>query len=367
MNDRMYVDFHVLQTVPPSCVNRDDIGQPKTAVYGGTLRARVSSQAWKHAMRKKFLELYPEEQVGRRTKKVVDLIAGYILEDQPDAKAVEMAGKVLEAAKLKVKADAKKEGKSPETEALFFISCAQAKALAKIAVSHPDMKYDSDECKKALQENPAIDIALFGRMAASNPELNTDASAQVAHAISTHAVSNEYDYFTAVDDCAEEDNTGAGHLGTVEYNSSTLYRYATVNVAALGKELHGDTAAAVRAFAEAFVRSMPTGRQNSFANATLPDMVYVTIRNDQPVNLCGAFEKAVRPEEGGNMEPSVKALKTYAENLYQDYDSPETAMVVGKGMDTLAEKMSFHELLDQLEGKVSDYLKEQEASAKEAL
>lgn len=367
MNDRMYVDFHVLQTVPPSCVNRDDIGQPKTAVYGGTLRARVSSQAWKHAMRKKFLELYPEEQVGKRTKKVVDLIAGYILEDHPDARAVEMAGKVLEATKLKVKVDAKKEGKSPETEALFFISCAQAKALAKIAASRPDMKYDSDECKKALQENPAVDIALFGRMAASNPELNTDASAQVAHAISTHKVSNEYDYFTAVDDCAEEDNAGAGHLGTVEYNSSTLYRYATVNVADLSRKLHGDTAAAVRAFAEAFVRSMPTGRQNSFANGTLPDMVYVTIRNDQPVNLCGAFEKAVRSEEGGNLEPSVKALKTYAEEIYQDYDSPETAMVVGKGMDDMADRMSFHGLLDQLEGKVSEYLKEQEASAKEAL
>ena len=46
MNKRLYVDFHILQTVPPSCINRDDTGSPKTAVYGGVLRARVSSQAW---------------------------------------------------------------------------------------------------------------------------------------------------------------------------------------------------------------------------------------------------------------------------------------------------------------------------------
>ena len=99
MKNRMYVDFHVLQTVPPSCVNRDDIGQPKTAVYGGTLRARVSSQAWKHAMRRKFLELFPEEQVGKRTKKLVDFVAEYIALEGPSANAAQMAQKVLEAAK----------------------------------------------------------------------------------------------------------------------------------------------------------------------------------------------------------------------------------------------------------------------------
>lgn len=114
----------------------------------------------------------------------------------------------------------------------------------------------------------------------------------MAHSISTHTVQNEFDYFTAVDDCAPEDNAGAGHLGTVEYNSATLYRYATVNVLELVRTLGAEQAAqTVRAFGEAFIRSMPTGKQNSFANRTLPDAVYVTLRQDQPVNLCGAFEK----------------------------------------------------------------------------
>lgn len=367
MKERMYVDFHVLQTVPPSCVNRDDIGQPKTAVYGGTVRARVSSQAWKHAIRRKFLELFPEEEIGKRTKKAADLVAAHIGRLDPKADAAAMAQKVLEAAGLKVKADAKKEGKSAETDALFFISDAQAGKLAEIAVAHPDLKYDKEECKKALQENPSIDIALFGRMAASNPELNTDAAAQVAHAISTHAVANEYDYFTAVDDCADEDNAGAGHLGTVEYNSSTLYRYATVNVTALAGTLHQDTASAIRGFAEAFVRSMPTGKQNSFANGTLPDAVYVTIRKDQPVNLCGAFENAVRADGNGNLKGSLLSLTEYAKELYADYGNPELSLSVGKGLEELAKKETFQAMLDELEEKVQEYQSRQEETAREAM
>lgn len=161
-------------------------------------------------------------------------------------------------------------------------------------------------------------------MVASDPSLNYDAAAQVAHSISTHAVQNEYDYFTAVDDCAPEDNAGAGHLGTVEYNSSTLYRYATVNTAELAEQLGAkEVPGVVRAFADAFIRSMPTGKQNTFANRTLPDAVYVTIRGDQPVNLCGAFESlswhrtrvlSSRQKEG-LLNMQRKSMKTIPEPL----------------------------------------------------
>ena len=72
---RLYVDLHVVQTVPPSCINRDDTGSPKTAVYGGTTRARVSSQAWKKAMREYFSQLFHEQNIGSRTKKVIEMVA----------------------------------------------------------------------------------------------------------------------------------------------------------------------------------------------------------------------------------------------------------------------------------------------------
>ena len=228
-------------------------------------------------------------------------------------------------------------------------------ALARLAAEDCEEKEDY---KKALKENPSVDMALFGRMVASDPSLNYDAAAQVAHSISTHAVQNEYDYFTAVDDCQAEDNAGAGHLGTVEYNSSTLYRYATVNVMELAGQLGAAQAAeTVRAFGEAFLFSMPTGRQNTFANRTLPDAVYVTLREDQPVNLCGAFEQAVPRSAQGYAAPSKAALAQYAQQMYGSFaEAPAQSFTVGSGLEVLAPAQTAKAMLDALEKSVRDAL-----------
>lgn len=349
MKKRLYVDFHVLQTVPPSCINRDDTGSPKTAIYGGVTRARVSSQAWKHAMRQAFVEesLLDEEDVGKRTKKVTELVEKEIAALAPEKDAAKLAKKTLDNAGIK--------NDEKGTKALFFISQAQIKALAQLAVEECA---DKKEYKKALSTAPSADIALFGRMVADDPSLNFDAAAQVAHSISTHAVQNEYDYFTAVDDCQAEDNAGAGHLGTVEYNSATLYRYATVNVMELERHLGAKKAAeVVRSFGEAFIRSMPTGKQNTFANRTLPDAVYVTIREDQPVNLCGAFERAVRKSVEGYAEPSKSALQAYAQQLYQSFaEAPAESFTVGTGLEALAPAQPLNTMLDALEEAVKENL-----------
>lgn len=349
MKKRLYVDFHVLQTVPPSCINRDDTGSPKTAIYGGVTRARVSSQAWKHAMRQAFVEesLLDEEDVGKRTKKVTELVEKEIAALAPEKDAAKLAKKTLDNAGIK--------NDEKGTKALFFISQAQIKALAQLAVEECA---DKKEYKKALSTAPSADIALFGRMVADDPSLNFDAAAQVAHSISTHAVQNEYDYFTAVDDCQVEDNAGAGHLGTVEYNSATLYRYATVNVMELERHLGAKKAAeVVRSFGEAFIRSMPTGKQNTFANRTLPDAVYVTIREDQPVNLCGAFERAVRKSTEGYAEPSKNALQAYAQQLYQSFaEAPAESFTVGTGLEALAPAQPLNTMLDALEEAVKENL-----------
>ena len=352
MNKRLYVDFHILQTVPPSCINRDDTGSPKTAVYGGVTRARVSSQAWKHAMRAAFAEDVRLD-VGKRTKKVADLVRDQILPLAPDADADKLAKKALENAGIKF--DEKNKSDDKVTKALFFMSSAQAKALAELAVAGSTNK---KEYQKALKAAPSMDMALFGRMVADDPSLKYDATAQVAHSISTHAVQNEYDYFTAVDDCQAEDNAGAGHLGTVEYNSSTLYRYATVNVMELAGQLGAEQAAeTVRAFGEAFLFSMPTGKQNSFANRTLPDAVYVTIREDQPVNLCGAFERAVPRSTQGYAEPSKAALAQCAQQMYSSFaEAPAQSFTVGSGLEALAPAQTAKAMLDALEKAVRDAL-----------
>ena len=348
MNKRLYVDFHILQTVPPSCINRDDTGSPKTAVYGGVLRARVSSQAWKHAMRAAFAE-NAQLDVGKRTKKAAELVKEQILVLDPEQKKADKMAK--EALKyVGIKSDDKKG-----TDALIFISSAQAKALAELVVGGCTK---DEEYEEALIKNPSADMVLFGRMVAQKASLKYDAAAQVAHSISTHAVQNEYDYFTAVDDCQVEDNAGAGHLGTVEYNSSTLYRYATVNVMELAGQLGAaQTAETVRAFGEAFLFSMPPGKQNTFANRTLPDAVYVTLREDQPVNLCGAFERAVPRSVQGYAAPSKAALAQYAQQMYSSFaEAPAQSFTVGSGLEELAPAQTAKAMLDALEKAVRDAL-----------
>ena len=348
MNKRLYVDFHILQTVPPSCINRDDTGSPKTAVYGGVTRARVSSQAWKHAMRAAFAE-NARLDVGKRTKKAAELVKEQILVLDPEQKKADKMAK--EALKyVGIKSDDKKG-----TDALIFISSAQAKALAELVVGGCTK---DEEYEEALIENPSADMVLFGRMVAQKASLKYDAAAQVAHSISTHAVQNEYDYFTAVDDCQVEDNAGAGHLGRVEYNSSTLYRYATVNVMELAGRLGAAQAAeTVRAFGEAFLFSMPTGKQNTFANRTLPDAIYVTLREDQPVNLCGAFERAVPRSAQGYAAPSKAALVQYAQQMYSSFaEAPAQSFTVGSGLEELAPAQTAKAMLDALEKAVRDAL-----------
>ena len=350
---RLYVDFHVLQTVPPSCVNRDDTGSPKTAVYGGATRARVSSQAWKHAIREMFKDEYMlnAEDIGSRTKKIADVVEKQIKLLAPDADAAKLAKKVVKNTGFKVD---EKSGED-KLKTLFFLSEAQAKALAELAIADCN---DPKQYKDALGTAPSVDMALFGRMVADAPSLNYDAAAQVAHSISTHAVQNEYDYFTAVDDCQAEDNAGAGHLGTVEYNSSTLYRYATVNVMELAGQLGAaQTAETVRAFGEAFLFSMPTGKQNTFANRTLPDAVYVTLREDQPVNLCGAFERAVPRSAQGYAAPSKAALAQYAQQMYSSFaEAPAQSFTVGSGLEELAPAQTAKAMLGALEKAVRDAL-----------
>ncbi len=346
-----YIDFHVLQTLPPSCVNRDDTGSPKTAVYGGVTRARISSQSWKRAMRLMFKDIFEEGEVGTRTKMAVKMIAEKISElseDKDEETTLKEAEKALNQAGIKTK-----DGK---TDALFFMSEAQAKALAELSVNN---EKDKKCYKAALLEQPSVDMALFGRMVASDPSLNFDAAAQVAHSISTHAVHNEYDYFTAVDDLSPEDNAGAGHLGTVEFNSATMYRYATIGVCELSKSLGKFTGEAVKKFAEAFILSMPTGKQNTFANRTLPDFVYVTVRKDQPVNLAGAFENPVKPEQNGFVASSQKALIQYAQQIYSMFvREPEKAYVCGQGIDlaSLGDEVSFPNMLENLEMDVNEFL-----------
>lgn len=352
IDNRIFLDIHVIQTLPPSNVNRDDTGSPKTAVYGGVTRARVSSQSWKRAMRKYFLNESGEE-LGVRSLNVVQYVADLIVEKDTSIdkeKAMDMAEKIFNAAKISTA-----KGKA---KALFFLGKRQAEAMADAALRG---EKENKELKKILNSSPEIDIALFGRMVADDPSLNEDASAQVAHAISTHGVQTEFDFYTAVDDLAPEDNAGAAMLDAIEYNSSTLYRYANVAIHELARQLNDKDKAinTAKLFIEAFANSMPTGKVNTFANQTLPQMLMINIRQDRPVNLVTAFENPVKAK-GGNVEPSIIRLLEEEKNAEKFVKRPlKSLLIIDDNInvpDWAEEEGSVSELLDRFGEAVEELL-----------
>jgi len=310
----LFVEYHLIQNFAPSNLNRDDTGAPKDAIFGGHRRARVSSQCLKRAIRLKAAQLatIPAEYQAVRTKKLKQLLEERLATlGRNDAQShIERA---LAGAGLKIKDDGK-------TEYLLFLGKGEIDGLAELIHKHWDALGNAPggnnkaskkeakasvpaeivrEAKTLLDGRKAIDIALFGRMLADLPEVNRDAACQVAHAISTHKVEREFDYFTAVDDMGGEDETGAGMIGQVEFNSATFYRYAVIDIAKLVENLRDDrnlALAGIEAFTEAIARAIPSGKQNTFAAHNPPSFVGVVLRRTSPFNLANAFEKPVWPK-----------------------------------------------------------------------
>lgn len=368
---RTILDIHILQTVPPSNLNRDDTGSPKTATYGGVRRARVSSQAWKRATREAFRGHLDSSELGVRTRRVVALLAERIAKRLPvlTERADELATKTLKEAGIKVSAP--KKGGAEQSGALLFLSERQIDNLADAAVTAAEsddvaVALKGLDVKKRADTNHSVDLALFGRMAAEAPDLSLDASCQVAHAISVHAVETEYDYYTAVDDRSTDEESGAGMIGTVEFNSATLYRYATLDVDRLQDNLgdHHATQRAVEAFLRSFITSMPTGKQNTFANRTLPDAVVVKLREAQPISFVGAYEQPVTSHESsGRIRGACESLARYSADVEAAFDEPavQTWVVrVGDATAPLADlgaEVSMPELIAAVDKQVDARVK----------
>lgn len=320
-----FIDIHILQDVPPANLNRDQGGSPKTAVYGGVPRLRVSSQAWKRATRLAFGRDLPSEERGVRTRRLQQHFTDGLAErGVPSETATEIIASVLGTLGIKA-------GKNKAELLSYLLFCGRAQlnqamdAMAEIAPGWPGLDAKGREeaaasigLREVLAQGHPLEVALFGRMVADLGQLNVDAATQVAHALSTHAAVTQFDYFTAVDDIPANDkdgdaDLGAGMIGTVEFNSGTLYRFATVAFEQLVENL-GDHEAAVAGlgrFIDAFATSMPTGHQNSFAARTRPALIAVVVRADQPVNMVSAFEAPIASTHG-YMAESQKRLAQLA-------------------------------------------------------
>ena len=361
------IDIHALQTVPPSLINRDDTGAPKSAIFGGVPRQRVSSQSWKRAIRRYFEENFDAQQIGDRSKRLPEKIAQRLIDAGLEQdEAIKRVEDLFKAAGIKTAVEKPKKNDDsdeepnpyPRTGYLLFLSQQQIDRAVEELLARDGEKPSKAEAKAILDTDHSVDMAMFGRMVADDAAYNVDASVQVAHAIGIHGSTPDFDYFTAVDDLAEEgEETGAGMIGTVQMMSSTMYRYATINFDGLRKNLDSvDTARlAAEHFIEAFVSSMPTGKINTFANQTLPELVYVAVRDTRPISLVNAFEVPVEAKQGAShRKVASDRLAQEARDVESVYGfKPLAAYVMGIGETAdsfaeLAEKTTLQELTQNI-------------------
>ncbi len=328
------IDLHLIQNFAPSNLNRDDTGNPKDAEFGGVRRARISSQAFKRAIR-----LHPafaratQVPVAIRTRQIVRNIKQKLIaagKGEEEAKSVAQAFAKAYAGKMD------KDGE--RTSVLLYLSADEIERMAAAllenwqdvleAVNQDNEAVFKDLVKTLVKETKyrtsAPDIALFGRMLADKPETNIDAACQVAHAISTHRVNMDLDFFTAVDDLQTSEETGAGMMGVTAFNSACFYRYASIHWDQLVENLDGDKELArktVEGFLRAALQAIPSGKQNAFAAQNPPDFALVVVNRDAaPWSLANAFEKPVRPPRfGGLVARSIEALDRYWGKLTSVY------------------------------------------------
>jgi CRISPR system Cascade subunit CasC len=326
------IELHILQSFPVSCLNRDDVGSPKTAVFGGVQRARLSSQSLKRAIREYAADLLPGRFAGARTKLIVQPFIealtkhGVAEEKTASEHAMYIADKLA-------KLDAKAKADDAKVGTLTFLAPSEidaiAQQVAELLKENPKSKeYEKSLdkfCKKAGLLDGA-DIALFGRMVASLPSLTLEGAAMFGHALSTHKSDNDLDFYSAVDDRKpKEDDAGAGMIGTLEFSSAVYYRYAALNLDLLSDTNHlaklssEERRQVVDTFIRATLMAVPGARKNSMNAHTLPGFVLGTYKSKgQPVQLINAFESPVRPK-GGLLEASVEALKAEHDKLKQTW------------------------------------------------
>lgn len=343
----MFIELHIIQNFAPSNLNRDESNSPKDCTFGGVRRARISSQCIKRAIRlhPAFFKATGVEQASR-TRYLASAVSGLLQKEGKQKEDADIAAINLVAAIL----GGMDKKKSMQSNVLYFASKDEKEYLAKTilvnwdAILHADTKNEAlsttvKEFQKAFEKRTsAPDIAMFGRMLAADPKLNMEAACQVAHAISTHRVNMEFDFFTAVDDLQSGDESGAGMMGMIGFTAATFYRYASIDLEQLVKNLDGDRELAkktIKGFLEASALAIPTGKQKCFAAQNPPSFLMAVVRkNGGTWSMANAFERPVTTfGEIGVVDASIAALDQYWEEVQSVFDSQAVpvAVMIGAG------------------------------------
>ena len=343
-----FIQLHILTSYPPSNLNRDDMGRPKTARMGGYERLRVSSQSLKRHWRTS--DLFEEalgDRLGKRTKQIGPIAFDILSEaGVADKKAVEWS---LAIANKFGKAKGKNK-EELEIEQLVHVSQAELDAVKTLAakLAQEQREPEKEELELLRKDRMDVDIALFGRMLASRPDQNVDAACQVAHAISVHSVAIEDDYFTAVDDLNNgKDDLGASHIGERGFAAALFYNYICINADQLLENLNGNVELAnkaIQSLTEAAIKVSPTGYQNSFASRAYASYVLAEKGEQQPRSLSVAFLKPTEGRGDGMAANAVEALNDQADIFDRVYgecadDRYQLNAVAGSG--SLSELLEF--------------------------
>ena len=382
-----FVQLHLLTNYPPSNLNRDDTGRPKTALVGDAMRLRISSQSQKRAWRTSavFESHLPDahQMIGDRTKKVgLEWAYSKLVEKGVAADTARSWSKEIQRAYGEPEAEVEGDPDSVlingqlahvspvEREKLSAFVGLLAEYLlhgipnklverADKAIKNRDKAKDKKKANAALardladillvRESTAVDIALFGRMLAAVPAFNFDASVQVSHAITVHKSAVEDDYFSAVDDLNTGlKDKGAAHIGERGYGAGLFYLYVCINRELLKENLGGDpalTAKALEALIHAITKVSPTGMQNSHASRAYASYVLAEKGDQQPRTLAQAFLKPVKPFDDEDMlDKAVKAIAKRRDNFDKVYGACADARYVidvEKGEGSLAELVKF--------------------------
>ncbi|MGW1901684.1 type I-E CRISPR-associated protein Cas7/Cse4/CasC [Streptomyces hirsutus] len=335
-----YIDLHALHPVPASLLNRGEDGEPKTMLLGGVVRGMVSSQAWKRPIR---LALENElDEHAARTRRLPLLVADALSEAGWPTELAAFAGAQVVGSATSDGLKTEK-GQGGITSALLYLPrdvltelvelCQEHRpqleeARAQTGAAAAEAKGGRKKAKDgvsavlptrrvaALIRRRTATISLFGRMLAELPDGRVDGAVQMAHAFTVHQSDPQPDYFTAVEDWPHPNDSGSAHLQTGFFTSGILYRYATVNLSELIRNLDGDEKQALHLlslFTEAFIHVMPQAKKTSTAPHTLPHLIVYAVRDRRPVSYAAAFEQPVKHAPGGGYTlPALRALSEYA-------------------------------------------------------
>lgn len=319
----LYLDLNAIQTYGPNCVNRDDAGLPKTVVYGGAPRARISSQSLKRAIREATNLAKPKTR-SMRTIILPRLIADGLKRRDPaldDKTAMDKALAAVDMLGLSVNKD---DAEPTLNVAVFLGHDTLERIIDQAAAPEPD----ADTLRDILEGDLNPDVALYGRMSAENKRFTVDGAVQVAHAVGVAPMDMQFDYYTLKDDMKDG---GAPMMDTIAFDAATFHRYATVNLtqleARLGREAMVDT---VLAFTRAFALAAPSGRGHGFAHHTTPSLLMADLTS-RPLSRVAAYATPC----ADTPEAAVERLNQFEPQATDWGVSPEWRRLVGAPKDCL--------------------------------